>query len=374
MIMYIFIAVAAMLVGSRLSTPSFLDWPAASKSRSETMTALVYDSHGDLDVLQLRNDVPRPIPRDDQILVQVKASAINPVDFKYRRNKVPDLILPKPKIPGFDLAGVVVSTGKKVSKFQVGDRVAAMIPLLGSSWGAAAEFVAVREQHVCKVADSVDFESAASLPLAALTAVEKLQKIPEPIGKKILIHAGAGGVGNIAIQYAKNVLGMHVATTASSPKAEFLKSLGADRVIDYREQDFTKEIQNYDAVLDPMSYLYEDRTLNSGSTVLNNKGIYLNVMSSDWNLVNGVEKANGPLSFKNLFKHTIQNHFQPNSIPRYDFWFVYPDGALLQHIMDLVEQGKIQPVLDSIFDLADAKSAYKNMESGRVTGKVVLRH
>lgn len=372
MLMYIFVLAAAILVGRRVSIPSFMDLPAASKSPTETMTALVYDRHGGIDVLQVRHDVPRPIPRDDQILVQVKASALNPVDFKYRRNEVPNMIIPKPKIPGFDLSGVVVATGNKVSKFSVGDRVAAMIPLLGSSWGAAADYVAVRESHASKVGDSVDFESAASMPLAALTAVQKLSKIPNPKGKKVLIHAGAGGVGSIAIQYAKHVMGMYVATTASGPKADLLHSLGADLVIDYREKDFTKEIQDYDAVLDTMSYLYEERTLNSN--VLGNSGIYLNVLSSDWNLVDGKEKANGPVSFKNLVWHTLKNWFQPNSIPHYDFSFVHPDGTLLQHILDLVEEGTLRPVIDGVYDVSDFEQAYQKLESGRATGKLVLRH
>jgi alcohol dehydrogenase len=375
MLVYVIVVVAAVLVGKRVCVvPSLMDWPSAGKSKDETMTALAYDRHGDVDVLKLRDDIPRPVPREDQILVQVKASSINPVDFKYRRNEVPDFILPKPKIPGFDLAGIVVAAGSKVTKFQVGDRVAAMMPLLGSPWGASAEYSAVKESYACKVGESLDFESAASLPLAALTAVQKLQKIPEPKGKKILIHAGAGGVGSIAIQYAKNVLGMYVATTASGPKTEFLKSLGADVVIDYREQDFVKGIQGYDAVLDTMSFLYEERTLNSDSGVLKNDGIYLNVLSSDWSLVDGMEKANGPISFKNLVKHKLKNIFKPGSIPQYDFGYVYPDGPLLQYIVDLVEQGKLRAIIDSVYDLADAAEAYTKLESGSVTGKVVLHH
>lgn len=375
MLVYVVVIVAALIMGNRAAlTPSFLDWPSAPKSATETMTAVVYDRHGEADVLQIRDDVPRPIPREDQILVQVMASSINPVDFKYRRNEVPNFIIPKPKIPGFDIAGVVVATGDKVTKFQVGDRVAAMMILLGSSWGAAADFAAVKESHASRIDDSIDFEKAASLPLASLTAVQKLRQIPDPKGKKILIHAGAGGVGSFAIQYAKNVLGMFVATTASSPKADLLNSLGADLVIDYREQDFATVIENYDAVLDPMSYLYEERTICRDCKVLKKDGIYLNVLSSDWSLVDGKEKANGPGAFKNLIKHTIVNFFSPGSLPRVNFQVVYPDGETLEHIFNVVGQGKVKPVIDSIYDRQDVIEAYKRIESGRVTGKVVLRH
>ncbi len=370
MLFYIIVIIAAVMVGKYVSIPSTFDWPPAARNTDHKMTALTYEVHGDVNVLELRSDYPRPIPRNDQILVQVKASAINPVDFKYRRNAVPNFVVPKPKIIGFDLAG----KGKAVTKFQVGDRVAAMIPLLGSSWGAAAEYTAVKEIFACKVGESIDFESAASLPLVALTAVQKLQKIPSPRGKKILIHAGAGGVGSFAIQYAKNVLGMFVATTASSPKADFLKSLGADLVIDYKEQNFATEIQGYDAVLDTMSFLYEGRTLSKGNGVLKNTGIYLNVLSSDWNLHNGLEKTNGLTSASNLLKHYLFNFFTPGSIPQYDLWSVYPDGSLLQHIMDLVEEGTLLAVIDIVYDLKDGAKAFKRLESGRVTGKVVLRH
>lgn len=373
---FILIGLAAILIGAvrEIETPSFLDWPCAGKSEKEVMTALVYDKHGGAEVLHLRNDVPRPVPRDNQVLVQVKASSLNPVDFKYRRNEVPDFVVPKPKIPGFDIAGIVVETGSKVTSLKVGDRVAAMMPLIGSAWGAAAEFAAVKESNACKIGDSVDFESAAAVPLAALTAVQKLEKINEPSGKKILIQAGAGGVGTFAIQYAKNVLGMYVATTASAPKIPFLESLGADLVIDYKTQDFSQEIENYDAVLDTMSFEYEERTLNQDSKVLKADGLYLNVMSSDWALVDGKEKAIGPLSFKNLIKHTMSNLLKPGSLPRYDLNFVQPDGKLLQSIMDLIEKGKIRPIIDSVFDLVDAVDAYKKLETGRTTGKIILRH
>lgn len=374
MMIYIAVAVIALFVGKHFCVPSIVDWNSANRSPIQTMNALAYENHGEVDVLQLRTDYPRPIPKDDQILVHVKASAINPVDFKYRRNRVPNFVLPKPKITGLDLAGVVVAIGKEVTKFQVGDRVAAMMPLIGSSWGSAAEYAAVKESFACTVGNSTSFESAASLPLAALTAIQKLAKIPSPKGKKILIHAGAGGVGSIAIQYAKNVLGMFVAATASSAKADILLSLGADLVIDYRNQNFTTEIQQYDAVLDTMSFLYEERTLNKDSGVLKHDGIYLNVLSSDWRLHNGFEKSNGAISLQNLIKHKLWNFFNPGSIPQYDFWYVYPEGHTLQHIMDLVEEGRLRSVIDSVYHLQDGAEAFKRLESGQVTGKVVLRH
>mmetsp|Transcript_32914 Transcript_32914/g.49686 ORF Transcript_32914/g.49686 Transcript_32914/m.49686 type:complete len:383 (-) Transcript_32914:160-1308(-) len=376
---YMLIGIGAILIGTireNLQSPSFLDFPSAKRSVMDVMTALTYEKHGGIDVLKTRGDFPRPIPRDNQVLLQIKASSINPVDFKNRRNEAPDFVIPKPKIPGYDIAGIVVEIGDKVSDFQVGDRVVGMMPLVGSCWGAAAEFAAIRESNLCKIGknNSIDFETAAAVPLAALTAVQKLDKIPNPSGKKILIQAGAGGVGTFAIQYAKHVLGMFVAATASAPKAEFLKNLGADIVVDYKSQDFSSEIKSYDAVLDTMSFEYERRTLNEDSNVLKASGIYLNVISSDWALHDGKEKAIGSLSFLNFLKHKIVNFFISGVLPRYDIDFVRPDGKILSAIIQHIAEGEIKPVIDSIYNLEDAVDAYKKLETGRVTGKIVLRH
>ena len=180
----------ALLLGHQVSTTLSLlgtsvDWPSAKPSDEDRMTALVYREHGGVDVLELVNDMPRPIPQDNQVLVHVQASALNPIDFKLRRNPVPNFLVGKPKITGMDLAGVVVATGKDVAvEFQVGDRVAAMLPMLGSQWGAAAEYVAVRPAHLAKIPDGVRYEDAASLPLAGLTAIQKLRNLSSPRARK----------------------------------------------------------------------------------------------------------------------------------------------------------------------------------------------
>jgi len=226
---------------------------------------------------------------------------------------------------------------------------------------------------VAKVPEQVDFESAAALPLVSLTVVQSLRKVKEPKGKKILIHAGAGGVGTFAIQYAKKVLGMHVATTASKEKTAIVKDLGADVVIDYRSQDFTKVIEDYDAVLDTMSFLYESRTLESN--VLNKNGHYLNIMSSDSALTSdGKEKSYGVKTMFNFFKHKIANMTPASFVPKYDFCVVSPSGSDLQEVMDLVGQGRVKTVIDSKFPLVDLAKAHKHLEGGHVTGKIVIEH
>ena len=205
---------------------SFMDLNPASASPDETMRAIVYSQHGDASVLHLDTSHARPLVRKNDVLIRIKASSINPCDFKFRRNDAPSFMMPLPKIPGEDVAGDIVELGSKVDKqtFQVGDRVAAMLPTLGSPWGAAADYVAVDASMVAKIGPDLDYADAAALPLVSLTAMQALDNVKgETRGKKILIHAGAGGVGSFAIQYAKHVLGMHVSTTASVANEHFVR-------------------------------------------------------------------------------------------------------------------------------------------------------
>jgi len=249
-----------------------------------------------------------------------------------------------------------------------------MLPIIRSKWGSAAEFVAVDASLVAKIPETVELESAAALPLVSLTVIQSLKKLKEPKGKKILIHAGAGGVGSFAIQYAKNVLGMHVATTASKEKNEIVKELGADLVIDYKSEDFTEVVRDYDAILDPMSFLYEGRTFKSN--VLKKSGHYLSIMSSDWALTeDGKEKSYGVKTYLNICKHKLANLITPGLfIPKYDFCMVNPNGDDLQLVMDLLGEKKVKAVIDSKFPLADMAKAHRHLEGGHVTGKVVIQH
>jgi len=276
-----------------------------------TMRAVVYDKHsvdGASSVLRLVPDHPRPVLQDHQLLVKVSGCSLNPVDFKFIRGmNAPRFLIPKPKIPGLDVAGTVVAVGKDVNSndngWKVGDRVAAMVPQLMTPWGGLAEYVAVDASLMARVPDIDNdddedegnnknrnqrlMEQAASFPLVATTVVQAFENCCPAgsdsnvcKGKKVLIQAGAGGVGTFAIQYAKRFLEFGtVATTASGPKAGFLRTLGADLVIDYRTENFEDVVRDYDVVLDPMSWMYENRTLSSG--VLKPTGHYLKYVSAN---------------------------------------------------------------------------------------------
>lgn len=386
LVLSILAAVIAVVVSLQLLPPT-LDVRPATASKTETMAAIVYQEHGDVSVMRYETSYPKPVPREhkNQYLIQVKASALNPVDFKMRRNvKVPQFLIPLPKIPGSDVAGIVVqvptNNNKNSNKFQLGDRVAAMMPIL-SQWGSHAEYVAVEERNMAKMGDHTDFVSAAAYPLTALTVVQNFKTLgysqeddESSSGtppKKILVHAGAGGVGSFAIQFGK-LKGMHVATTASAPKANLLKELGADLVIDYRTENFEDIIKGYDVVLDPMSWLYEDRTFENG--VLKPTGHYLNIPSSDWGLKDGEEMTNGFSTIKNFVRSKLLNLVKPGSFPKYSARSVSPDGEDLQQVLDLVDSGKIRAIIDRTFPLSDAVEAYKYLEAGHATGKVVLEH
>jgi NADPH:quinone reductase-like Zn-dependent oxidoreductase len=239
------------------------DFHPAKSSKTETMKAAVYRSHGDSSVIELSLDYPRPILSSRQVLIQIHAAALNPVDYKMRRNQVPEIVLPLPKIPGADVAGVVIESRSPM--FKVGDRVAAMIPLTGSSWGGYAEYVAVDHSLVAAIAHNISFIEAASIPLVGLTCLNAFDKIKSPQGKSILVHAGAGGVGTFAIQWAKH-LGMgSIYTTSSASHTKLLQELGATNVIDYNSQDFSAVAKEVDVVLDPMSYMYEGKSLQPGT-------------------------------------------------------------------------------------------------------------
>lgn len=364
------VAAAALAYNMESLLPTMFDPFYNKPDPQNTMKAVVYYQHGDTSVLQLESAYARPLLlKPHQVMIQTAACAINPVDFKFRRNKVSRFLVPLPKIPGGDVSGRIVEIGDKVQDFRIGDRVAAMVPLSMTPWGTCAEYVAVDARLVARVGETTDLVQAAALPLVALTVVQGLgNAIQEDArGKKILVHAGAGGVGSFAIQYAKHVLGMYVATTASAGKADFLKSIGADEVIDYHTQAFEDIIRDFDVAYDPMSWLYEERTLKT--QVLKPDGHYICVLSSDWEF-DGVERANK--STLNQIKHKLVNLVAPGRIPRYTLAIVAPNGKQLQTVMDHVEQGTIRPIIDRIVPFSETVSAFEYLEKGHATGKVVI--
>ena len=396
------------------STLEFFPSQPETSPTANLMKAVCYNSRPTNDAtadhqqqhkkLYLSTTTPRPLLQPHQILIQTVAASINPVDFKFLRNlaRIPRLLLPTPKIPGADVSGTIVQIGSKVQqqqqeqKWQVGDAVVAMLPLLLTRWGSLAEYVAVDSSLIARVVEINDNDSdsthlqlmeAASFPLVALTVIQAFGHVlPHDDdkednmnhqtklllkGKRVLIQAGAGGVGTFAIQYAKHVLqAQEVATTASSSKADLLRSLGADHVIDYHSTKFENVIQDYDIVLDPMSWAYEKRTLNSG--VLKPTGHYISIASSDWKMWDGREQTNNPTQAFRFLKHSLVNLVWPGRLPKYHIAIVQPDGKQLKTAMDLVGKRILRPVIDRVFTFEEANMAFDYLEQGHATGKVLV--
>lgn len=365
---------------------------SAAPDAHASMTAVAYTKHGTSSVL-VAGQYPRPVPLPHQVLVEVHHAALNPCDFKFRRMKLPRalhgivddmLVAPKPKIPGADLAGRVVAVGDAVPADgpRVGDRVAAMTPLIRTRWGTYAEYAAVDHRHAAVVPAGIDLADAASLPLVALTVLKGLHKVegyPGSLqGKKVLVQAGAGGVGTFAIQWCAKVLGMEVATTASPASAALARDLGATTVIDYTTTAFELTGDTYDVIVDTMSYLYEARTLNGNTTLLRPGGCYLNILSSDWALdaVTGEEVANDGTTVKNLLRHTVGGYAKRLGLVEHAIQYhlvqVSPNGRLLAEVFDAVAAGSIRAVVDRSFPLAEAGKAHDYLAQGHASGKVLL--
>lgn len=331
------------------------------------MKAFVLDRYGRNNDLRA-GEMPAPEPQEDEVLIQIHAASVNPLDFKIKDGEF-KLILPYrlPLILGNDLAGVVVRVGSRVKRFKPGDAVYSRPPK--DRIGTFAEFIAVKESAVALKPDTLTLEEAASIPLVGLTAWQalvekgKLQK-----GQKVLIHAGSGGVGTLAIQLAKH-LGAFVATTASARNTELLKQLGADIVIDYKKDDFSKILKNYDLVLDTQG----GDTLKKSLGVLKPGGKVVGIAGPP---DPDFAKESGVSWFLKLAIGMLSRGVRKAAKRRdvdYSFLFMRASGEQLAQIAALIDAKAIRPVIDRIFPFQATNEAMSYVETGRTTGKVVVK-
>ena len=233
------------------------------------MKAAAFYSHDGVVAVRVVDNYPVPVPEQGQLLIKVLSAGLNPRDVKLVSYKIPEFIVPLPKVVGTDICGIVISTDKcKNSKFKTGDRIYALLDLLHNHDGGVAEYVAVKQELLALAPTNLTANECASIPLVALTVVQALAPYLKSVNyesanKRVLIQAGAGGVGSFAVQYCKHILQMHVFATCSAMHIPMVKALGADIVIDYHHDDFTQIALGCDVVLDCKSYIYEERTLNS---------------------------------------------------------------------------------------------------------------
>jgi len=331
------------------------------------MKAFLIDRYGKQETGRI-GDMPEPDLRDDDVLIQVRAASINPLDSKIKSGEF-KLILPYrfPLILGNDVSGTVVRVGARVSQFKPGDDVYARPD--DDRIGTFAEFIAIKASSVALKPTNISMVEAASLPLVALTAWQVLVETAKlKKGQKVLIHAGSGGVGTIAIQLAKH-LGAFVATTTSTSNIPLVKALGADVVIDYRQQDFAAVLRDYDVVL---SSLGSD-VLHKSLQVLKPGGHLISVSGPPTPAFAAARGLTWPLSqVLRLLSYGVRRKAKQKNI-EYSFVFMRADGAQLQAITTLVEAGAIRPVVDQVFAFEDILQALAYSESGRAKGKIVVQ-
>ncbi|KAB0569096.1 NADP-dependent oxidoreductase [Pseudomonas palleroniana] len=312
-------------------------------------------------------EMPSPIVGAHDVLIEVHASSVNVLDAKIRQGDF-KLILPYslPLVLGNDLAGVVVEVGAQVSRFKPGDEVYARAP--ETRIGTFAERIAVDENALARKPANLDMAHAASIPLVALTAWQVLVETAhlQP-GQKVLIHAGSGGVGTLAIQLAKH-LGAFVATTTSTANVEWVKALGADRVIDYTQQNFENVLHDYDVVLNSLGADVLEKSLK----VLKRGGQLISISGPPTPQFAREQGLSWPLQqVMRLLSLGIRRKARKQGV-RYAFVFMRADGAQLQPLTELIEAAIITPVIDRTFPLEHTAQALTYVEQGRARGKVVI--
>ena len=331
------------------------------------MKALILKRYGKSGQLAFA-DIPRPTIKPDEMLVQVHAVGLNPIDNVIPKGTFkPILKFKLPATMGSDLAGIVVEVGSRVTRFKLGDAVFASIFDLGT--GSLAEFAVVPESAAAIKPANLDFVQAASIPMVGLTSWQALKERAQlKSGQKVFISAGSGGIGTFAIQLAK-YLGAKVGTTTSTANVSLVERLGADEVVDYKKQEFEKVLQGYDVVLGTIKGDVIEKSLG----ILNPKSIIVSLIGP---LDAAFARARGmnflmALVF-GLMSAKIIRQAKKRGI-EYSFLFAHPDGHQLAEIGKLLEAEHIHPVIDKVFPFNQTKEALAYLEEGRAKGKVVVK-
>jgi NADPH:quinone reductase-like Zn-dependent oxidoreductase len=329
--------------------------PALPNFRGSWMNAIVYQRYGSPGVLEYV-DIERPTPRDRDVLIRVRAASVNPLDSVWMRGKpyilrlVGGLRKPRDKRIGADVAGEVEATGSKVTQFKSGDQV------FGMCKGAFAEYACVKEATCALKPSNIDFKQAAALPIAAISALQSLRdKGRLQPGQRVLINGAAGGVGSFAVQITK-AFGGEVTAVCSTRNLEMVRSLGADRVLDYTQQDLTEDAERYDLFLDCIG----NHPLLTCRRILKPKGIYVAV---------GGPIHNWLSPFDNLLKTTVLSLFVGQNFTPY---FARPTRHDLEALSELILSGQLTPYIDKVYPLSEVPEAIRYIETRHARGKIVI--
>lgn len=331
------------------------------------MKAFIIERYGKKVALRA-TEMPEPELGKDDVLVQIHAAGVNPLDLKIRDGEF-KMILPyrMPLILGNDLAGVVVRVGSQVQQFKPGDEVYARPD--DDRIGAFAEFIAINQGSLAIKPKDLSMEEAASIPLVGLTAWQALvEKANLKKGQKVLIHAGSGGVGTLAIQLAKH-LGATVATTTSTANVEWMKRLGADIVIDYRKDHFEKVLHDYDVVLNSLG----TDTLEKSLRILKPGGKLISISGPpDADFAKSAGLSGFLKLVMGLLSYGIRKKAERRGVS-YSFLYMKASGDQLRKLTALIDSGVIRPVVDRVFPFESTPDALAYVETGRAKGKVIVK-
>ncbi|QTN01542.1 zinc-binding dehydrogenase [Sediminibacillus dalangtanensis] len=309
------------------------------------MKAVIIDQYGSAEQLH-EAEVEKPEIESGQVLVEMHATSVNPIDWKLREGYLKEMLpFEFPIILGWDAAGIVKEIGSDVSGFQPGDRVFARPATTRN--GTYAEYAAIDEKLLAKIPENISFEEAAAVPLAGLTAWQCLVDFAEiKEGDKVLIHAGSGGVGSFGIQIAKS-FGAYVASTASGKNEDFLKVLGVDRFINYQEEDFADALEDYDIVVDTLGGDIQKKSFD--------------ILKEGGKLVSVVGEPDKELASKKQIKSG-------------SLW-LNPDGNQLAELGKLMKDGKLDATIGRTFPLTTegVREAHKLSETNHARGKIVIK-
>ncbi len=331
------------------------------------MKAYTISRYSKEDKLQL-TDVPRPVAKENEVLIEVHSASINQLDLKLKSGEFKMLLSYKfPLILGHDVAGVVVGVGAKVSHFKVGDEVFARPA--DFRIGTFAEFIAVSENDLAPKPKNISMEQAASIPLVSLTVWQAfVEKAKLKKGQKVFIQAGSGGVGTIAIQLAKH-LGATVATTTSTANFELVKSLGADVVINYKTQDFETILKDYDLVLNSQ----DEKTLEKSLRILKPGGKVISISGPpDVPFAKEIGLSWLMRTVISFLSRKVRKQAKQLNVD-YSFLFMQANGKQLSEIGKLIETDVIRPVVDKVLPFEQMNEAMSYVSSGRAKGKVIVK-
>lgn len=331
------------------------------------MKTLQITGYGDIKDNLAIMDMPKSKPDDNEVLIEVHAAGINPIDYKIIGGALKQISsLEFPASIGFDVSGVIVEKGKDVSNYSIGDEVYSRVS--SGKAGTYAEYIAVDSSLIAKKPRNLSFVEASGIPLVGETTVQAFEISQLKEGDKVLIHAGSGGIGTFAIQYAKTK-GAFVYTTTSTANVEWVKTLGADRVIDYKKENYLEIVKDIDVVYDTLGGQYTVdafKVIKQGGFVVSISGDMDGVTARQMGL-NGLIRGILALKRKKITKA------QKEKKASYRFLLMNPSGKQLEEISKLVEENSIKPVVDKTFSLEEGIEALEYQQSGRAKGKIIFK-